>query len=211
VGRKVGVSGQGKAPDRRGRGAARGGGGAAGSIFERTMRPFAADPTAAAADGPSWDKLRIALQHQEQTEWCWAAVAASVADFNKDPAGWTQCRIANAVLGSGGCCTSGGTCNKTAELARSLEVTGHLRAPEVGTLDPSTVGTEMLNENPIGAHVVFPGGIGHFVLITGFLDAEPPRLWVQDSEVNERSDYEFGEFAQRYRGNARWDHSYFTK
>src|SRR5947207_15958187 len=41
-----------------------------------------------------WHRLDVNMQHQQHTEWCWAAVGASVSLYYKPSSTWTQCSIA---------------------------------------------------------------------------------------------------------------------
>jgi hypothetical protein len=42
--------------------------------------------------------LPFTVHHQEQTNWCWAAVATSTAGFYESTSRWTQCEMVNAEL-----------------------------------------------------------------------------------------------------------------
>jgi Papain-like cysteine protease AvrRpt2 len=48
---------------------------------------------------PSWTRLGFTMQHQEQSEWCWAATSVSVAVYYDSQTGWTQCTMVNAEKG----------------------------------------------------------------------------------------------------------------
>src|SRR3954447_18371272 len=74
--------------------------------------PLAA--SAAGAAGPGSHTLTgFAMQPQEQTEWCWAAVSTSVAVFFGSGS-WTQCQVASGELHPIDCCgaDASGGCNK---------------------------------------------------------------------------------------------------
>ena len=45
-----------------------------------------------------WHRLDFSMHHQQQTNWCWAAVSTSVALFFNPSSGWTQCAVANGEL-----------------------------------------------------------------------------------------------------------------
>ncbi len=61
----------------------------------------AGDPGVAAPDMSSLiTLLPYERQDQEQTQWCWAAVAASVAKYYDAETSWKQCTIVNAELPS---------------------------------------------------------------------------------------------------------------
>src|SRR5262249_28827267 len=62
----------------------------------------------------SWECFHFEMQQQLQSNWCWAAVASSVAKHYDQTSGWPQCEIANQELGQTCCCTNGGSpdCDK---------------------------------------------------------------------------------------------------
>jgi hypothetical protein len=48
--------------------------------------------------GASTDAVSLAMQQQQKSEWCWAAVSASVDRFFRPGSTHTQCDIAGSVL-----------------------------------------------------------------------------------------------------------------
>jgi hypothetical protein len=80
---------------------------------------------ATAADGTR--TLPISVQHQLQSNWCWAACATSTSGFYDPATTWGQCRVVNAELGNAGCCEDGGSgdCNIPWYLDRVLRRTGN--------------------------------------------------------------------------------------
>ena len=51
-------------------------------------------------------RLTFDEQLQQQSNWCWAATGTSVALFYDASPAWTQCTLADAALGFGGCCAA---------------------------------------------------------------------------------------------------------
>ena len=45
-----------------------------------------------------WHRIPFVMQHQQQTQWCWAAVSVSVSHYYSPWSGWTQCAMVNAEL-----------------------------------------------------------------------------------------------------------------
>lgn len=43
------------------------------------------------------DEIYFSMQHQQQSNWCWAATATSVALFYQPASGWTQCQVASSA------------------------------------------------------------------------------------------------------------------
>jgi hypothetical protein len=157
---------------------------------------------------PSGRVLPFRMQHQEQTQWCWAAVTASVADFYNQP-GWRQCQIVETCRGTSGCCTQGSSsaCNQPWFLDQSLSRTGDLSDYLARSLSWSEVQAEIEAGRPVGVRIGWPMG-GHFVAIdgysgTGTLDIQDP--WFNHSTVS------YQEFRTAYLGNGKWSHSYRTR
>ena len=70
----------------------------------------------------------LTVEHQTQTQWCWAAVSNSVSHFYDAGSTWTQCTIVNAELGQSTCCSNGSSsaCNKPWYLDKALTRVGCL-------------------------------------------------------------------------------------
>jgi hypothetical protein len=154
--------------------------------------------------------LVFAMVTQQQSQWCWAAVAVSVAGFFGNN-GWTQCSVVNAELGRGDCCNQQlpGSCNVVWLLDRALNRVGHFNPPVQGALLPvASVQTEINADRPIGCRIGWSGGGGHFVVLSGydfggasdFVDVQDP--WYGPSVVN------YSTFASSYQSNGSWTHSY---
>jgi Peptidase_C39 like family len=122
-------------------------------------------------------------QAQGQTNWCWAAVAASIADYYDNKPFVDQCKVVNATLslptGVDCCNTPGSTdCNKTVgDMAVPLLNTGNWKASDpvwLRKLPPmSAVVKEIDNCRPIAMSINWlsgPGtGNGHGLAIIGYV------------------------------------------
>jgi hypothetical protein len=88
--------------------------------------------------------LKLTMQLQHQSNWCWAAVSTSVAHFYDPSSSWTQCEVANAQLGRTDCCgTSGsGACNVYGYLDKGLQEIGHFDHLQNGTITFGFCGTK---------------------------------------------------------------------
>jgi len=160
------------------------------------------------------EKLDFAVQRQKQTNWCWAAVSASVAAFYNSKTPWTQCKVATAVTGTGCCGPTGAQppCNVPNYLERALSTVGHYRGRKVGTITYSSVKNQIASDNPIGVRVEWPNGDGHFVAIFGWRETSDGRqyIWVGDPNKGLReillSDLRTGYGED----DGKWTHSYFS-
>src|SRR5580692_292588 len=128
------------------------------------------------------NQLSLNMQQQKQDNWCWAAVATSIAQFLDNPTQWTQCALASTQLNQGndGCCTDGDnpdTCDTIAHLETSLSLVGH-RSPAQPNPSPGITGTDVIKQEiddgrPLGVRIGWDDSLdqGHFVLITGYDDS----------------------------------------
>jgi len=154
--------------------------------------------------GPS---LNFVVQHQAQSEWCWAAVSSSIANFFGS-SNWTQCSLVNRQLNQIMCCSYGssGGCNQPWYLDQALTTVGHFRLFTVGSAALSQVQAEISAGRPLPVRIQWSNGGGHFIAIAGCanntLDIQDP--WSGQSTV----DYET--FIFSYRGSGSWTHCYWV-
>ena len=147
---------------------------------------------------------------QEQTNWCWAAVAVGVAA--RAGAVWQQCNVASQELGQT-CCPPGtnpAACNVPYYLDRALTRVGHFRSMITGAAPlVAQVAPEIDADRPVGVRIGWAGGGGHFLAIAGystvggqFLDVEDP--WYAASTVT------YAVLQTAYKGNGTWTHTFWT-
>ena len=89
--------------------------------------------------------LDFTIRHQEQDNWCWAAVATSTRGFYESTDGGAQCQLANEELGRTTCCPSGAdaACDVPWYLDRALRRVGHLREFSNGKASWDTVTSDI--------------------------------------------------------------------
>ena len=114
--------------------------------------------------------LPVALMAQEQTSWCWAAVASAVSALRHGGAHPRQCEIAALVLHTANCCSHPHLNNVTARLQdalRAVNVPAALQPSDM--LSPQLVfGQIVERQAPIGARILdSTNGQAHFVLLIG--------------------------------------------
>ncbi len=164
-----------------------------------------------AADGKR--ALPIKVQHQLQTNWCWAACATSASAFYDPGTTWGQCTLVNAELGQTTCCDNGasGSCNVPWYLDRVLTRTGNFTSKKSGTASFETIRSEIDAGRPVGARIGWRGGGGHFVMLTGYRKAGGVReIEVQDPWTG-RSSLPIDVFATNYKSSGTWTHTYLTR
>jgi hypothetical protein len=153
-------------------------------------------------------KLNFAIQKQEQTEWCWAAVSASIRGFYSPGGALRQCEVVNQMLLRQDCCDNPSSCNTQFNLKLTLEELRHLQQNDPGQPDFGRVVTEIDTGQPLAVKIRWDGGGNHFVVVYGFTDdgkvhvADP--MHPTDSVI-----VTFNNFV--YKDIGHWDESYFTQ
>ncbi|MCW4049621.1 MAG: C39 family peptidase [Candidatus Bathyarchaeota archaeon] len=148
------------------------------------------------------------MQHQEQTNWCWAATAASVSRFFLATSNWTQCTVVNAELGRDDCCQNGSSsnCNVPWYLDRALQRTGNFVSMSPGSGNMSNIRQEIDNNRPLCIRVGWSGGGGHFLAIDGY---NPGLSMVAvDDPWYGASDVSLSVLQTAYQGSGSWTHRY---
>jgi hypothetical protein len=162
-------------------------------------------------------RLTFKIQHQEQTEWCWAAVAASVQQYFEpatEPAlELKQCAIADMVLHTNLCCPYPEFCNQPAALETALKKIHKWRKslnPDPltgpGTLTFAEVQREIDRGRPVCVGIRWYQGGGHFVVIRGYrvLASGAQQLYIADPD-NPSNLVDFYEFTNAYYGEGTWN------
>lgn len=171
----------------------------------------------AAIGGGAAQRLTFTMQVQQQSQWCWAATSASIDDYYGPAGTKSQCAIATGVLG-GSCCTAPGSpaCNQPYYLDVALSWVGHLAQPCIGTAidlvaggpGPASLETEINGGRPVGCHISWSGGGGHFNVIYGY-DTGTQDVDVADPYYSTHT-LPYAAFKTGYQGAGTWDASYLT-
>lgn len=158
-----------------------------------------------------WHRLDFAMQHQQQTNWCWAAVSTSVALFYDAASTWTQCAVANGELGRSDCCGTGasGPCNVYGFLGSSLTRVGHLDHQSGASATLADVQAEVDAGRPLCVRTAWSGGGAHFLAIIGYRMLDD--MLAVDDPWYGASDVDYTTFSSSYQGSGSWTHSYFTR
>ena len=156
------------------------------------------------------------MQHQQQHNWCWAAVAASIQNFFNPPASQvTQCQIATRAFPniSGGC-ESGGKPNTACNLPNSLTtVLGAWHrlaaAPILRPLSFSEIQRTIDAGFPIPLRIVWDDDptTAHVAVITGYIPGAIPRVQVDDP-FYDRSVVDLQTLVSAYQGVGMWERTY---
>ena len=129
----------------------------------------------------------------------------------------SQCQIVSGVLG-GTCCVTPGSapCNQPYYLDIALRSVGHLAQPCIGTaiaLGSAAAGSPSVEDEinagrPVGCHISWSGGGGHFNAIYGY-DTNTQDVDVADPFFSTHT-LPYAAFQTKYQGTGTWDASYLT-
>ena len=169
---------------------------------------------AAAWRETQWRRLDFCMQHQQQSNWCWAAVATSVALFFDPASTWTQCEVANRHCQRTDCCDPGqpNPCNQRKNLQGPLGFTGHLDPPFIARAARfGEVETRVDAATVVCARTVWSGNRGaHFVAIIGYLRSFD--MLAVDDPLYGKSDVDYATFCTDYHNaGGTWSHTFFTR
>ncbi|HJT75373.1 MAG TPA: papain-like cysteine protease family protein, partial [Chitinophaga sp.] len=156
--------------------------------------------------------LPFNMEHQTQTNWCWAATSKSVSYFYASLLNpWSQCKIASAEL-SQTCCTSPvpGACNVPWYLDRALKRTNNFVALK-GTMSWEDVKDEIDKGLVVGTRIGWSGGGGHFMCIYGVSKVLNTKYFHIDDPIYGKSVLTVSQYSTNYQGSGSWTHSYITK
>lgn len=187
-------------------------------FINRTRRPVDVPPPTRAPRAEQM--LGVPLKRQEQTEWCWAAVTAGIAEHHNNARSWQQCELANEVLDPApevNCCEVGSsdTCNRSGELPPAMKLTGNY-VETTGSISFGDVMRQIDQGRPIICHIEWEGGSKHFVVIDGYsTDDNDEFVWIKDPsrlDPIEAEPYSHWELRKDgYQGQGKWMHSVYTK
>lgn len=156
----------------------------------------------------------FSIQHQQQTEWCWAATTCSISAFFDPNTQWTQCKLVNAEFGRNDCCGNGSSndCNQPWYPDKALNRTGNLQSCLAGAVSIDDIVKEIDNNHPINVVISWRGGGGHNVAIENYnyvlnmvTLADP---WPPGGSI---SILPLDTFKTAYNGSGTWTSTYYVK
>lgn len=164
-------------------------------------------------------KIELAMQAQCHSNWCWAAVAASVARYYDPNDTVRQCEIANLELQRVDCClypcdAKGVDFNVTNVFASPLRRVGCLRyLARFQRAEPSRILEELKAGRPVCVRTVWRDGGAHFLAIVGYwTDPDDTTILTLDDPFWGRSEYDYDQFAEHYQLlGGTWNDTYYTR
>lgn len=163
---------------------------------------------------PLSNPLLFTMFHQEQFNWCWAAVALSVARYyNTTPIWGWQCQIASAGLGF--VCSPAGqnanNCDVPWYLDQALGVTNNFKTSAPGAASIPQIQVEIDGGQPLGVRIGWSDGGGHFCCVTGYFYVAGA-IWVHiEDPCYKQSSLPYSDFCSKYQSYGTWTDSYWTK
>jgi Papain-like cysteine protease AvrRpt2 len=170
----------------------------------------------ASGEPPPFDSLaNFAVPHQQQVNWCWAAVTLGVESFFNPATTSTQCDIANVALGRRDCCPArtGNPCDRTWYLDRTLINVGHLASQSPTPSDFGTVRNQIAAKVPLCCRIGWAGPEdgGHFVALSGWsIDDNGTQYVDVNDPFYDFNQPTFADFCSSYQTSGSWTDSYFT-
>jgi len=185
---------------------------ATGKALPRCLASHLVDPqltdveTQAGKAAPAAASLNFNMQQQTQSNWCWAAVSASVGNYY-GTGSWSQCVVANYELDRNSCCNQPGPCNVYGYLDSALRTTRSFASMSQGSIQMPAINNQISLGRPIGLRCAWYGGGAHFLTIYG---TNGNYILVADS-IYGYSTRALNSFPGSYNGGGNWTTTYFTR
>ena len=153
--------------------------------------------------------LSLNMQPQQEDEWCWAAVAASVCAFFDPASTLTQCQVASSCLNLE-CCVDAKPCNVPFDLASALAQSLNLAdQPSQDALSFDSLAAQIDSGKPVCCHISWDDGTGHFNALAGY-DPVNQDVDIRDPLYGNQT-LPYAKFVSRYRNVGKWDGTYLTR
>jgi hypothetical protein len=165
---------------------------------------------------PAPATTEFVMQRQQQPNWCWAAVAASIDSFLNAPAKTAQAAVATKVLKDqvpAGCEINGqlnAACNLGNSLTAALDALHRLaRQPIPRPLKFAEIREAIDARFPIPVRIVWDDDpdTAHAVVISGYIPSAIPQVQVDDPFYG-RSVVDLETLVSGYHSVGTWDRAY---
>jgi Papain-like cysteine protease AvrRpt2 len=189
------------------------------SVIETTRRPLELSGMGTVPSSSAHrSMIEFAMEPQCHSNWCWAAVAASVAAYYDQGTYRRQCKIANEELQRTDCCDwpcgADVAFDVTNVFASPLNRVGCFRRlARFKRATPAQVLEELAAGRPVCVRTVWPEGGAHFLTIVGcWCDADGTPMLALDDPFWGRSEYGHEQFSKHYQLlGGKWNDTYYTK
>jgi hypothetical protein len=163
---------------------------------------------------PFPNPLNFVMSHQQEQNWCWAAVALTITRYYNTTSIWiSQCQIASSGLGFI-CCQVGQNCKDCDvpwRLDSALNVTNNFNTWAPGQASISQIAVEIDGGKPLGVRIGWPDGTGHFCCITGYWEVGGETWLHIEDPCYKHTCLSYSHFRSHYHCDGTWTDSYWTK
>jgi hypothetical protein len=175
----------------------------------KATRPLETAPPAEARG----TQLPRFMQRQEQSNWCWAAVATSVG-LLLETGQWTQCDTASRCFSPArSCCANPERCNEYGYLDKALGQTKSLDFHENAPAKQKRIKRHLDEARPVCTRVAWHANGAHFMAITGYSldDDDEMTITIQDPQHGICS-MRLSDYPAKYpAGSGTWTNTYYCK
>lgn len=160
--------------------------------------------------------LTFPIEKQIMSNWCWAAITASVCRYYNGP-NLNQKQIVAIITGKAICATSPPIpfCNETADIGVAFKSVNHLETPINSSLSPTDIVKFLTNGQVIGCQIYLPAlGGGHAVIIYGAFADSNDRLILRVADPADSTllIMPYQQFRTNYKNSGgQWIRSYITQ
>lgn len=155
--------------------------------------------------------LPMRVEQQQQSNWCWATVAAAVANYILNKEVWHQCAVATECYKQRqyDCCSNKGQCNDPLELAEVLwRVNVKCDALDDKVLSFEDITKLLDTGRPVCCLLTGRQG-NHYVMIYGY-DLANRDLYIQDPAYGRGFPIPYSSFVRDYERRS-WTSTYVVK
>ncbi len=158
------------------------------------------------------------IETQQKLNWCWAAVAATVASYFDPSKPIEQCAIAKLALGLDCCKDSKDKCDQPAALETALDAvntaTGQAlnNSPIPKSQTFGIIRKQIDSGRPLCARIQWFAESGaHFVMLSGYSISQSGEFWVDVSDpYYEDSTIPYEQFVNAYLDAGEWSDTYLV-
>lgn len=163
--------------------------------------------------------IPLQIQHQEMSNWCWAAVASSIS-FHFDPSSdWTQVQIVAGAYGYAQDCSPDESWDRTGDIGLALSLAGCLAYRAERQIGFAKILSELNDDRPLCLEIHWGGGTGHAIIIVGcWLDANGNAYYRVADPFHNDDEEEFPPFRdlsrkrlENYLRTGQWRKTYFVR
>lgn len=166
---------------------------------------------------PPSSLLNFQIQKQLMSNWCWAAVTASINQFYLPASVLSQGDIVSTELDLPSCKRTPPLpyCNKQFDLSVALDHLKLLDQTIDNVIYPDKILEEIISQRPVPCQVNFEDIGGHVVVIYGYRlndarDTRNPYLSVADPQYGDSRFIAYNDLINNYRGGI-WVRTYLTQ